>query len=182
MALEKYGRFVQRSDILISFICTGSQLSSPVSVLEIPFVFPTSGLFLVKSPYFSFHWFTATYGHGVTKSWTQLNDSHFMGEAHPLVPFEREKNETICFNMFFCPYTWLLFWQGSEFVSSFHTQFWTYLLYSSVAALKSENVLTSGLQSDCWKSEAILSLLYSWPVFLSLEPYSNLSDPVFCSQ
>ena len=89
--LEKYGKSVQRSDILISSICTGSQLSSPVSILEIPFVFPMSGLFLVKSPYFSFDWFTATYRHGVTKSWTQLNDFHFMGEAHPPVPFEREK-------------------------------------------------------------------------------------------
>ena len=49
---------------------------------------------------------------------------------------------------------------GQRVLSSFHTQFWTYMLHSSVAALKSENVLTSRLQSDCWKSEAIFSLLY----------------------
>lgn len=62
--------------------------------------------------------------------------------------------------MLFYPYTWLLYFQGVEFLSNLHTQFWRLLLVSSAAAMKSENGLLSGFHGDYWSQMSFYSLSF----------------------
>lgn len=66
--------FVQKSTSWSASFCTGSQLSSSISILEIPFVFLMSGLFPVKSHYFPFPGFTPTYW------WSTSSSSFWKGK------------------------------------------------------------------------------------------------------
>lgn len=126
-------------------------------------------IFVLKSDtliFFSLYWFTDTIFHQRPRdALSPLSDlflvkssnliislfldlSPYIGEAHPPVALEKEKWKVnilrpCMFEHVILPLT-LDCCFGIEFLSSFHAQFWTHLLDSSVAAMKSENVLTSG--------------------------------------
>lgn len=137
--LEKYGKYFC-AEILTSW--STSQLLSSIHVLKMPSVSLTSDLFPVKFHYFPFPWFIPI---------------HWWKDTFQLF-LERKIERWIfwdlaCLNVFFYSYIWLLFFQGTEFLSNLHPQFWKLMLASMVTT----EVLC----------HSVPYLLYIWPVFIS---------------